>query len=204
MVGRCCLRRARHAALRLCRRPAAAAAHLPSRQCRLHLNSSSSAALWLLVVRMCSTWLYHRPALPSVFVGASCLALMSPLVCCHADPRVAAQMARAFVTGLQGGDGTGTYIKASATCKHFVGNDMENWHGGAGPEGLPSATGWACSAGGWSCKLGSIPAGREGLQAAETAQRMAAASCAALCPSLIAFLPPSGFTRYNFDAKLDP
>lgn len=60
---------------------------------------------------------------------------------CHADPRVAADMARSFVTGLQGGDGTATYIKAAATCKHFVGNDMENWHGAAratGADGLLS------------------------------------------------------------------
>lgn len=29
----------------------------------------------------------------------------------------------------QGGDGGGPYLKASATCKHFIGNDLEGWQG---------------------------------------------------------------------------
>ncbi len=30
---------------------------------------------------------------------------------------------------MQGGDGSSTYLKASATCKHFIGNDLEGWQG---------------------------------------------------------------------------
>lgn len=30
---------------------------------------------------------------------------------------------------LQGGDGSDPYLKASATCKHFIGNDLEGWQG---------------------------------------------------------------------------
>ncbi|PSC72215.1 putative beta-D-xylosidase 7 [Micractinium conductrix] len=46
------------------------------------------------------------------------------------DPRLSADMAYAFVTGLQGGPANGTSpVKVAATCKHFVGNDMENWKG---------------------------------------------------------------------------
>ncbi|KAL4434180.1 hypothetical protein ABPG75_000621 [Micractinium tetrahymenae] len=45
------------------------------------------------------------------------------------DPMLQANMAVAHVTGLQGGDGTATYLKASATCKHFIGNDLEGWQG---------------------------------------------------------------------------
>ncbi|PSC75758.1 putative beta-D-xylosidase 7 [Micractinium conductrix] len=43
------------------------------------------------------------------------------------DPLLQSNMAVAHVRGLQGGDGTGTYLKAGATCKHFIGNDLEKW-----------------------------------------------------------------------------
>ncbi|EFN57154.1 hypothetical protein CHLNCDRAFT_13409, partial [Chlorella variabilis] len=45
------------------------------------------------------------------------------------DPRLSADMAQAFVSGLQGGNGSGAYLKAGATCKHFIGNDLEDWRG---------------------------------------------------------------------------
>ncbi|EFN57583.1 hypothetical protein CHLNCDRAFT_34794, partial [Chlorella variabilis] len=45
------------------------------------------------------------------------------------DPLLQSNMAVAHVRGLQGGAGTDTYIKTVATCKHFIGNDLEGWEG---------------------------------------------------------------------------
>ncbi|PRW34064.1 putative beta-D-xylosidase 7 [Chlorella sorokiniana] len=48
------------------------------------------------------------------------------------DPKVASNMANMFIQGLQGGwsaQGASTPLKVSATCKHLIGNDLENWYG---------------------------------------------------------------------------
>lgn len=45
------------------------------------------------------------------------------------DPRLSYDMAAAFVKSLQGSDPT--YLKATATCKHWIGNDLEG-RGAAG------------------------------------------------------------------------
>ncbi|PRW58847.1 putative beta-D-xylosidase 7 [Chlorella sorokiniana] len=46
------------------------------------------------------------------------------------DPLVNANMGAAHVRGLQGS--SDTYLKAAATCKHFIGNDLEGWTDASG------------------------------------------------------------------------
>lgn len=125
------------------------------------------------------------------------------------DPLVNANMAIAHVTGLQGGDGSQTYLKTAATCKVRSGSGSAAVQRRLLAVGLDSVgeTRRRCKVA--AHHLPACPAqGR-------TFAHFASPSIPTRCPP-ICFFPPlqhfigndlegwRGVTRHNFDAKISP